>query len=45
MIENVDGFRAQYAYPYDLELVGGDEQLAGALCARSAVDVTRAAES
>jgi hypothetical protein len=45
VIENIDGFRAQYAYPYDLELVGGDEQLAGALRARYAVDVTRAAES
>jgi hypothetical protein len=42
VIENVDGFRAQYAYPYDLELVGGDEPLAAALRTRYAVDVTAA---
>ena len=34
------GFRAQYAYPYELHLIGGDERIARALRARYAVDVS-----
>jgi hypothetical protein len=33
------GFRAQFAYPYELFLVGGDEAMARDLRARYAVDV------
>ena len=40
VVENVDGWRAEFAYPYDLELVGGNERLASALRSRYAVDVT-----
>ena len=36
------GFRAQYAYPYDLELIGGDERIASQLRRLYAVDVSRA---
>lgn len=39
VIENVDGWRAQYAYPYDLELVGGTTADAAALRRAYAVDV------
>ena len=34
-----NGFRAQYAYPYDLELIGGEEQIARELRRLYAVDV------
>ena len=40
VIENVDGWRAQFAYPYDLLLVGGDPAAARALARRYAVDVS-----
>lgn len=33
------GYRAQYAYPYELFLIGGDEQIARELRDRYAVDV------
>lgn len=33
------GFRAQYAYPYELFVIGGDEGIARELRARYAVDV------
>ncbi len=33
------GFRAQYAYPYELFLIGGDDQIARELRGRYAVDV------
>ena len=36
------GFRAQYAYPYELHLIGGDDQIACELRDRYAVDVSRA---
>lgn len=39
VIENLDGWRAQYAYPYDLELLNGDVELAHALRRRYQVDV------
>jgi hypothetical protein len=39
VIENVDGWRAQYAYPYDLLLLGGDQAQASELRRRYAVDV------
>jgi hypothetical protein len=42
VIENTGGWRAEFAYPYDLELYGGDEQLAAALRRRYAVDVALA---
>jgi hypothetical protein len=35
------GFRAQYAYPYELFLIGGDHRIARALRHRYAVDVAR----
>jgi hypothetical protein len=35
------GFRAQYAYPYELFLIGGDDAMAGALRRLYAVDVWR----
>jgi hypothetical protein len=35
------GFRAQYAYPYELFLIGGDDQIARELRGRYAVDVFR----
>jgi hypothetical protein len=35
------GFRAQYAYPYDLHLIGGDDRIARELRDRYAVDVSR----
>jgi hypothetical protein len=40
VIENTGGWRAQFAYPYDLVLVGGDESLAAELRRRYAVDVS-----
>ena len=42
VIENVGGWRAQFAYPYDLVLVGGNPATARALTARYAVDVSLA---
>jgi hypothetical protein len=39
VIENVDGWRAQYAYPYDLLLLGGGQAQACELRRRYAVDV------
>jgi hypothetical protein len=36
------GFRAQYAYPYDLVVLGGDEELARELRSSYAVDVSLA---
>ena len=41
VIENVGGWRAQYAYPYELFLVGGDDAVAAGLRRRYAVDVAR----
>ncbi len=38
VIENVDGWRAQYAYPYDLELVAGTAADAAGLRRVYAVD-------
>jgi hypothetical protein len=34
------GYRAQYAYPYELFVIGGDEQMARELRDRYAVDVS-----
>jgi hypothetical protein len=42
VIENSGGWRAQFAYPYDLVLYGGDEALATDLRGRYAVDVAPA---
>jgi hypothetical protein len=42
VFENTGGWRAQYAYPYDLTLFGGDESLAADLRRRYAVDVSLA---
>jgi hypothetical protein len=42
VVENVDGWRAEYAYPYDLTLVRGDEGTARTLRRRYLVDVTLA---
>jgi hypothetical protein len=42
VVENVDGWRAQHAYPFDLELIGGDEGTARSLRQAYAVDVTAA---
>ena len=39
VIENVGGWRAQYAYPYALQLLRGDERTARLLRSRYAVDV------
>jgi hypothetical protein len=36
------GFRAQFAYPYDLVLIGGDAALARALRSQYAVDISAA---
>lgn len=43
MIENVDGWRAEYAYPYDVTLLGGGDELCRELAARYAIDVRSAA--
>jgi hypothetical protein len=40
VFENVGGWRAQYAYPYSLEVLGGDENVARALRMRYRVDAT-----
>lgn len=42
VVENVDGWRAEFAYPYDLTLVGGDEATVQALRRSYLVDVTLA---
>jgi hypothetical protein len=42
VIENTDGWRGQYAYPYDLTLFGGTEELRRRLAATYAVDVSLA---
>jgi hypothetical protein len=39
VFENTGGWRGQFAYPYDLVLFGGDEELAADLRDRYAVDV------
>jgi hypothetical protein len=39
VIENVGGWRAQYAYPYALELIGGNEAAVAGLRRRYLVDV------
>jgi len=39
VIENTGGWRAQFAYPYDLVLFGGEASLATELRNRYAVDV------
>jgi hypothetical protein len=41
VLERDKGFRAQYAYPYDLFLLGADEVLAHELRRRYAVDVSQ----
>jgi hypothetical protein len=40
VIENVQGWRAQYAYPYDVTLIAGDADAARGLRRRYAVDVS-----
>ena len=40
ILERERGFRAQYAYPYDLFLVGGDDRIADVLRRRYAVDAS-----
>ena len=42
VFENTGGWRGQFAYPYDLVLIGGDEKLAAQLRDRYAVDVALA---
>lgn len=42
VIENVHGWRAQFAYPYDLLLLGGDARTARELRRRYAIDVALA---
>lgn len=39
VVEHADGWRGQFAYPYDIFLVGGSPQLARELAAVYAVDV------
>jgi len=41
VIVHDSGYRAQYAYPYELTLFGGDERVAQSLRSRYAVDVWR----
>ena len=43
VIENTGGWRAEFAYPYDLVLHGGDRRLAARLRDHYAVDVSLAA--
>jgi hypothetical protein len=40
VFENVGGWRAQYAYPYALEILGGSERVARELRAAYRVDAT-----
>jgi hypothetical protein len=42
VIETERGYRAAHAYPYDIELLGGDDSLAAELRGRYAIDVTTA---
>ena len=42
VVENTGGWRAQFAYPYDLTLFGADESLAAGLRRDYAVDVALA---
>lgn len=42
ILERDRGFRAQYAYPYELFVVGGDDMIARDLRARYAIDVSPA---
>jgi hypothetical protein len=42
VVENTNGWRAQFAYPYDLLVYGADEQLAADLRRRYGVDVALA---
>ncbi len=42
VFETERGYRAEYAYPYDLELLGGSVALAAELRNRYAIDVTPA---
>ncbi len=42
MIENVDGWRAQFAYPYDIVLLAGDAATPREVRRRYAIDVTLA---
>jgi hypothetical protein len=42
MVENVGGWRAQFAYPYDLLLFGADDSIAAELRRDYAVDVALA---
>lgn len=42
VIENVDGWRAQFAYLYDIVLLGGDAATAREVRRRYAIDVTLA---
>jgi hypothetical protein len=39
VVENVDGWRAEYAYPYDVVVRRGDEATAAALRRAYLVDV------
>ena len=39
-IENTGGWRAEFAYPYDVVVLGGDRALAGALRSDYAIDVS-----
>ena len=40
VFENLGGWRAQYAYPYSLEVLGGDDSVARALRTAYRVDAT-----
>jgi hypothetical protein len=40
VVETERGYRSQHAYPYDVALLGGSEQLARELRDRYAIDVT-----
>jgi hypothetical protein len=42
VLERERGFRAQFAYPYDLFLIDGDAEIAAGLRRRYAVDVSLA---
>lgn len=40
IVTHTRGWRSEFAYPYDLELLRGDRTLARALAGRYAVEVT-----
>jgi hypothetical protein len=42
VIENTGGWRGQFAYPYEIVLLGGDRAMAAELRERYAIDVTLA---